>query len=137
MKHMPFPSNDDHPLSKAAKTLEEDTTENKPPWKRISPTEQTPIMFQIHRSNGNVISYAYCDLRETRLLSAGYLQLFVFGFEKYVISIEGRHLKELADLIGLARIKSLTELGQRTFVRPESSPSIDKITIEELTGPTP
>jgi len=76
-------------------------------------------------------------LRETRLLSAGYLQLLVYGMEKYLITIEGRHLNELATLIGMCRIRSLEELGQRTFIRPETCPAIDKISIEELTGPAP
>ncbi|NOY42777.1 MAG: hypothetical protein GXP26_13205 [Planctomycetes bacterium] len=93
------------------------------------------MMFQVRLSNGNIVSFAYCDLRETRLLSAGYLKLCLFGMEKYHITIEGRHLTDLANLIGMGKIKSLTELGPRTFEHPETCPSIDKITIETLTGP--
>ncbi len=92
-------------------------------------------MFQLQFCDGRVISYAYCDLRETRLRDAGYLQLCLLGMEKYHITIEGRNLTDLANLIGTGKIKTLIELGPRTFERPESSPSIDKITVEALTGP--
>jgi len=136
MPHLPFPSNE-NALDSAKQALAESTSNSKPPWKQIKPNEQPPNMFQVHRNNGNIISYSYCDLRETRLLSAGYLQLLVYGMEKYLITIEGRHLNELATLIGMCRIRSLEELGQRTFVRPETCPAIDKISIEELTGAAP
>lgn len=94
-------------------------------------------MFRINRANGNVFSYSYCDLRETRLLSAGYLQVFIYGMEKYLITIQGRHLADFAVLLGMCRVKSFEELGRRTHDLPESSPAIDLITIEELTGPSP
>lgn len=132
MKRMPFPSNSESALRN--KSLANDSVQL--PWKRTSPSDPPLIMFQIERSNGNVISYAYCDLRETRLLSPGYLQLLVFGMEKYQITIEGRHLTELASLIGMNKIKEMSETGARTFEYPESSPAIDRITIEELTGPS-
>jgi len=130
MKHMPFPSDANSALNKS---LANDSAE--PPWKRIGPSEQAPIFFQIVRLNGNVISYAYCDLREIRQLSAGYLQLLVMGMEKMLITIEGRHLEELANQVGMNKIKTIEEVGPRSFEYPESCPSIDKITIEELTGP--
>ena len=130
MKTMPFPSTTDSILPKS---LANDSA--KLPWTRINMSDPPLIMFQIQFANGNIVSYAYCDLRETRLLNAGYLQLGVYGMEKYLITIEGRHLTELASLIGMAKIKTLTETGQRTFDQPESSPSIDKVTVEALTGP--
>jgi hypothetical protein len=131
MKRMPFPS---RPEAMSAKSSANDSAQL--PWKRCHANDPLPLMFQIQRANGNLVSYAYCDLRETRLLNNGYLQLLVFGFEKYCITIEGRQLAELASLIGMARIKSMVELGPRNFDLPESSPAIDRITIEELTGPT-
>ena len=91
-------------------------------------------MFQVQFHDGRVNSYAYCDLRETRLRDAGYLQLCLLGMEKYHINITGRNLSELAKLIGAGKIKSFMELGPRTFERPEEIPAIDKITVETLTG---
>lgn len=136
MTHMPFPSNE-HALSAAKQTLAKSSSNDKPPWQVIKATESPPNMFRLHRHNGIVFSYSYCDLREIRMLSAGHLQLFLYGIEKYLISIEGRNLTDLAGLLGECRIKSLEETGTRTFIRPESMPSIDKITVEELTGPAP
>lgn len=130
MKRMPFPTSSESLLPQSMAN-----DKAKLPWKRAGANDPPLIMFQIERANGNVVSYSYCDLRETRLLNNGYLQLLVFGFEKYCITIEGRQLAELASLIGMAKIKSMLELGPRTFDLPESSPAIDKITIEELTGP--
>lgn len=130
MSRLPFPSNENsHVGIPAAKT------DDKSPWNRTKPSEPPPIMFQIQFCDGRIISYAYCDLRETRLRDAGYLQLCLLGMEKYHINITGRNLTELANLIGAGKIKSFVELGSRTFELPESSPSIDKITVETLTGP--
>ncbi len=92
-------------------------------------------MFQVQFCSGRIVSYAYSDLREIRFRDAGFLQLCLYGMEKYHITIEGRNLTELANLIGSGKIKSFVELGSRTFERAEESPSIDKITIETLTGP--
>lgn len=132
MNHLPFPSN------KNVKPMPRFTDKQslEMPWKRSSPTEPPPMMFQVQFRNGNIISYAYADLRETRLRDAGYLQLCILGMEKYHLTIEGRNLVELANLLGIGKIKSLEELGTGRFDRPESAPSIDSIKIETLTGPT-
>lgn len=129
MPHLPFPSNENHFNSPDVQT---DPASAKPPWQYCKASEPPPIMFKVEKHNGHILSYAYCDLRETRLLNAGFLQLGIFGMEKYLITIEGRHLKELADLMGMGRIKSFAELGPRNFHRPEEDASIDKITIETL-----
>lgn len=130
MTHMPFPSNENpRPQLAVEKSLDA-------PWKRAAPTEPPPMMFQVRFHDGRVTSYAYADLRETRLRDAGHLQLCLFGMEKYHLTIEGRNLTELNALIGAGKIKSLDELGPRTFDRPESAPSIDSITVEALTGPS-
>ncbi|QDS99244.1 hypothetical protein [Adhaeretor mobilis] len=127
--NLPFPSNENRQHTAAALAS---TTQA--PWKRTSPTEPAPLMFQVCFCHGAATSYAYCDLREIRLRDAGFLQLGLLGMEKLLISIVGRNLSELADLIATGKLKSFTELGPRTFDRPETSPSIDKVTIETLTG---
>ena len=132
MKRMPFPSDSESALK--SRTLANDSAE--PPWKRCGPSEPPLMFFQIARLNGNVVSYAYCDLREMRLLSPGLLQLCILGMEKYLITISGRHLTELANMMSQAKVKSIVEVGPGTFEVPEASPSVDKITIEELTGPS-
>lgn len=131
MTRLPFPSNENsHSLPRLAAEGSDAA-----PWKRAAPTEPPPMMFQVRFLNGQVNSYAYADLRETRLRDAGYLQLGILGMEKYCVTIEGRHLTELATLIGMGKIKAFEELGPRSFDRPESAPSIDSITVEMLTGP--
>lgn len=106
------------------------------PWTRTKANEPPPVMFRIRFCDGRVIGFAYSDLRETRLLHAGHLTLCVYGMEKYHLVIEGRRLADLAELISAGKIKSLTELGPRTFDRAEEAPSIDRITLETMTGPS-
>ena len=67
---------------------------------------------------------------------AGHLELLIYGMEKYRLTIRGRHLGELFDLLQIGRIRSVIELGPRTFDHPEDSPAVDSISIEPLTGPT-
>lgn len=132
MSRLPFPSNPNHSQPQPGRSVER---AREAPWKRAGPTEPPPMMLQVRFLDGSVTSYAYADLRETRLRDAGCLTLCILGMEKYLVTIEGRHLTELATLIGMGKIKSLEELGPRTFDRPEEAPSIDAITIETLTGP--
>lgn len=132
MTKLPFPSNEN---AQALPRLAAEGS-HEAPWKRAAPTEPPPMMFQVRFCDGRVISYAYADLRETRLRDAGHLQLGILGMEKYHVTIEGRNLTELAALIGMGKIKTLEELGPRTFDRPESAPSIDSITVEMLTSPS-
>lgn len=130
MGRLPFPSNEN---TRPARTATPDTA--KPPWKRVSPTEPPPFMFQVQFYDGRMISFAYCDLRELRLRDAGHLQLCLLGMEKIHIDIIGRNLTDLAELIAAGKIKSFAELGPRTFERAEENAAIDRITIEHLTGP--
>ena len=93
-------------------------------------------MLQFHFYDGRVVSYACSDIREMQKRDAGHIELSVYGMEKHRLTIKGRNLNELFDLLQLGRIKSMTELGPRTFDYPEESPAIDSITIETLTGPS-
>lgn len=132
MTHMPFPSNEN--LAAAQPKHARDKT--KTPWKRAGPGEPPPVMLQFVFHDGRVKSYACSDIREMQKRDAGHVELSIYGMEKYRVTIEGRHLGELFDLLQMGRIKSMTELGSRTFEYPEDRPAIDKITIEGLTGPT-
>jgi len=86
-------------------------------------------------ANGLVKSYACSDIREMQKRDSGHIELSLYSMEKYRVTIVGRNLGELFDLLIMGRIKSMTELGPRTFDQPEESPAIDTITIEALTGP--
>lgn len=133
MTSMPFPSNQNW-QSHAAQPTE---SNQEKPWEKLNAGELMPMMFQVGFNDGRSVYYAYSDLREIRLRDAGFVQLLVFGVEKYEINIAGRHLSELVTLIGMGRIKSLTESGQRSFHLAESAPSIDRITVEVASFPTP
>lgn len=132
MNHMPFPSNE----NVAAPRSIQSTVNAKAPWKKAGPGEPPSLMLQFVFEDGRVKSYACSDIREMQKRDAGHIQLSIYGMEKYRITIEGRHLSELFDLLQMGRVKSMTEFGPRTFDHPEESPAIDRITIESLTGPT-
>jgi len=127
----PRASNDgqEHPVSRSSIKKKDDDK----PWKSVRGNEGPLIMLSFQLVNGSEISYAYSDLRETRLVDAGTLHLCLWGFEKYVITITGRHLKELADEIGRGRVKTIREMGLRTFDHPEKLPAVEKIQITEVT----
>ncbi|WP_145207066.1 hypothetical protein [Planctomycetes bacterium TBK1r] len=128
---MPFPSNEN--LTIPRRTLATKATDY--PWKKLSPGEPPAMTLQLIFGDGRVISYASSDIREMQKRDPGHLQIFVYGMEKYRITIEGRHLDDLFDLLQNSRVRSLTEMGPRTFDHPEDAPSIEKITVEALTGP--
>ncbi len=131
MQSMPFPSNAQDASLPSMRDVSPRPTQ---PWQWAAPSEDPPIMFKFEMSGGTEVSYCYSDLRETRLINPGYLQLCIYGFEKYLITIEGRKLEELASLLSKGRIKSIRELGERTFDRPESEPAIDRVSVDQLTG---
>tara|TARA_R110002073_G_scaffold8027_19_gene44881 strand:+ start:18210 stop:18611 length:402 start_codon:yes stop_codon:yes gene_type:complete len=131
MKNMPFPSNENAATPLTIKSR----TPLKTPWKKVGPGEPPPMMLQFITHDGRVKSFACSDIREMQKRDAGHVELSIYGMEKYRVAIEGRHLGELFDLLQMGRIKSMTELGPRTFDHPEESPAIDKITVETLTGP--
>jgi len=104
------------------------------PWLQIRNGEMPPVMFQLRFQNGEVISYAYSDLREIRFRDAGYVQLGIIGMTRMLITIEGRHLRELAEAMGSGLIRWIEESDERDFGRPETSPAITEITIEQVQG---
>lgn len=132
MPSLPFPSNQNVSLPPRIKSAKE----NSAPWKLVGPGDPTPLTLQLQFKDGRVFSYAVSDIREMQKRDPGHLQIFVYGMEKYRITIEGRHLDELFNLLQLGRVRSLTEMGPRTFDRSENAPSIDKISVESLTGPS-
>lgn len=133
MTHMPFPSNENwhgHAVQPVAKTEER-------PWQKLNAGEPMPMMFQVCFHDGRSVYYTYSDLREIRVRDAGFVKLLVFGVEKYEVSIAGRHLGELVTLMGMGRIKSLTENAERSFSLDDELPAIDRITVEVVGATIP
>ena len=127
MKTMPFPSNDEI-------GLQQPQFIGDLPWKKLHPNEAMPMCFEVRLSDGVVETFAYSDLRGTRLLHAGYLIIRVFGMEKYHIIVEGRNLGELAKHLSLGRIQWFGQVGSETETL-ESNAHIASVRIDALTGP--
>ena len=106
-----------------------------PPWLIMRNGELPPMMFQLRMAQGEQLSFAYSDLREVRFRDAGFLQLGVYGMSRLLITIEGRHLRELADALGCGLVRWLQVADERELDRPESSPCIDAISIEAFPNP--
>jgi hypothetical protein len=101
-----------------------------PPWQKIRPNEVPPMMFQLRFRSGEMISFAYSDLREIRVRDAGYVQFGVLGMARMLITIEGRHLMELAECLGSGLIRWMQEEDERETERPETNGAITAIQIE-------
>lgn len=102
------------------------------PWHLIRTGEMPPVMFQLRFRSGEVISYAYSDLREIRFRDAGFVQLGIMGMTRVLVTVEGRHLRELSEGLGSGVVRWLAENDDRDLDRPESSPEITEISIEQL-----
>lgn len=103
-------------------------------WHHVRSGEMPPVMFQLRLRTGEVISYPYSDLREIRLRDAGYIQLGVLGMSKILVTIEGRHLRELSEGLGCGLIRWMAESDERDADRPESVPAITGISVETVQG---
>lgn len=102
------------------------------PYCKVRPHELPPMMFQVRLHDGQMISFAYSDLRKIWFRDAGHLELEVFAVDRTIITIEGRHLKELAGLFGLAMVRWVQEADRRDLARPESDPEIVRIDVQYL-----
>lgn len=102
------------------------------PWQAIREDEIPPMMFQLRFRDGHMESYTYSDIREIHCRDAGCVQVFLHSMSKKSITFEGRHLKELANLFCIASIRSIHEADDRDIDRPESSPEITQILVQEI-----
>ena len=105
------------------------------PWQAIRDGELPPIMFQLRFRDGHMESYAYSDIREVHCRDAGHVQVFLHSMSRKSITFEGRHLKDLANLFCIASLRSIHESDERELNRPESSPEVTQILIEEIESP--
>lgn len=131
-RNIPFPSND-VPIGNFQPSQKVDTKE--PPWKKLEHSITMPMCFEIQLRNGEIYTFPYSDFRGARLMNAGYLIINVLGMEKYQITVEGRHLGELTKLLSLGKLCEFHETPNHGYELPETSPHIERIEIEALTGP--
>lgn len=109
-----------------------ETEQHKPPWTIIRGDEMPPMMFQIRFHDGRISSYTYGDLHEVHSPNAGTVELYLYSLRKLRITIEGRHLRELANLMGNAVVRVIEEADPRDVDVPESSPEITRISVLTL-----
>ncbi|QDV42514.1 hypothetical protein Enr13x_23620 [Stieleria neptunia] len=100
------------------------------PYATATPGELPPMMFQLRLSDGRWLSYSYGDVREVECRDAGHLQITVLAASRTVITIEGRHLRELATLFGLASVRWIQEADPRLPRRSEDQAEVIRISIE-------
>ena len=104
------------------------------PWQSISSGEMPPLMLQFRLRSGETISYSYHDIREIRVRDAGRVQLGLIGMFKLQVTIEGRHLRELGELIASGLVRWMQETDERSDEAPETSPCITSIAIERISS---
>ena len=102
------------------------------PWNAIGENEIPPMMFQLRFRDGHMESYNYSDIREIHCRDAGRVEIYLHSMTKKSITFEGRHLKELANLFCIASLRSILEADERDVDRPESSPEIMQILVQEI-----
>lgn len=102
-------------------------------WQTVRNGEMPPLMFQLRFRDGRIRSFAYSDLREIRYRDAGSIQLGLCGMSRLLVTIEGRHLRELVELLGNGLVYWLQEADARDVETPETSPSITAVTVEDAT----
>jgi len=125
-------SNGRNILHRLPQSIGDVTVQSHLPWQAIRDGEIPPMMFQLRFRDGHIESYAYSDIREVHCRDAGHIQLYVYSICKKTITFEGRHLKELANLFCIASLRSVFEADVRDVERPESSPEVTRILVEQI-----
>jgi hypothetical protein len=108
------------------------TQEGTKPWAQLHEGELPPMMFQLRFTDGQSLSYAYSDIRTIRCRDAGHLELLVYAPKPLKILIEGRHLRELAQLLGCCMVRWIEESNSRRQHIRESDPEVTSITAEPV-----
>ena len=101
------------------------------PWGLIAAGALPPMMFELRAQDGSLTSYPYNDLRMVRCPHAGCVELYLLSLGKLVITIEGRHLCELASAIGAGLVRWMQE-GDPRDLKSEDAPEITQISVHSL-----
>ena len=75
--------------------------ERDPPWSQAEPGHAPPMMCQLRLKSGERLRFSYSDVRLIRSRDAGHIQLAVMSMYSMSITIEGRNLYALEELLGL------------------------------------
>ena len=72
------------------------------PWLKVRNGELPPMMFQLRFRDGRMVSFAYSDIREIQSRDAGQVTLGIFALTRVLVTIQGRHLRDLMSLLSTA-----------------------------------
>lgn len=100
------------------------------PYANIQGGEMPPMMLQLRLHDGRWISFAYGDVREIICRDAGHLTMSIYASARTLITIEGRHLRELSTLLGMASVRWIQEADPRSPPRDESESEITRVSVE-------
>ncbi len=100
------------------------------PWQKVHAGAMPPMMFELRFSDGQIISYPFNDLRQVRFRDAGHIELSILGMERLLVTIRGRHLRELAGLLSCGMVRWIEEIDERDLDRPEESPTVVSISVQ-------
>ncbi|WP_430450705.1 hypothetical protein [Rhodopirellula europaea] len=100
------------------------------PWLKVRNGEMPPMMFQLRMRDGQITSFAFSDIRQVHSRDAGHIRLSLLAMGRMVVTIQGRHLRDLASLIGIGMVRWIEESDLRDVDRPETHPEIVSISIE-------
>lgn len=101
-------------------------------WEATAANQMPPMMLQLRRHDGSMISFSYSDVREVHASHAGLVELYLVAMRKTLVRIEGRRLTELANLITAGMVRWVQEADPRDYDLPEESPAVLSITIKAL-----
>ena len=93
-----------------------------------------PMMFQLRTNDGVHESFPYGDIRRIRCRDAGSVQLETFSSPRTIITIEGRHLRELAALLCNGMIQWIEDSDTRDVDRDEQLTTVTRIRVELSTS---
>ena len=100
------------------------------PYSSLQVGDIPPMMFQLRLKDGRWLSFCYSDIRQMECRDSGCLELIVGAARNTTIRLEGRHLRELASLLGMALIRWIQEADSRCSKRSEEEAEIINITVE-------
>ena len=113
-------------LLRGIKQAEHETCD--PPWELVPANAMPPMMFELRSRDGTMTSYPYSDVRKIRCRDAGCVELYLLSLEKLMISIHGRHLRDLARSFGSGMVRWVQE-GDHRDSKPEEAPEINVIDV--------
>ena len=104
-----------------------------PPWGLVQAGAMPPMMFELRLHDGTMTSFAYSDVRMIRCPDAGRVELYLLGMGKLKVSIQGRHLRDLASSFNCCLVRWVQE-GDPRDEKAEDDPYVTEIAVHDLSN---